>query len=480
MAGTGLILRKLAIQDNLSGVVRAFIHSAIIAAGPWIMIIIALGFIGIFSAPIVGNPEVGDFQAIVIYNLFFSFILSAPVYMVAARHVSDSLFRRDASSIPGILITSLYIMLIPSLVISIPFYVFYAKMTPIATILAIVNFMLTTQIWIVMLFLGCIRHYRIITISWLFGMVLTSYLSVLWGKSYGSTGMLAGFDIGVIFLLFSLIASVLAEYPYRFKPPQDFWYYFRHYKRLFWSGFFLYAGMWIDKVVMWSAPEAIVHHNHLRTFPIYDGSMFLAFVTMMPVMALFIFSLEANFHDSYIQYIHNIERNAPLSLINQARKNIIDNLMENGRTFLVLQGCFTITMIALVPSLLTWFGINYLEFGIFRLGTLGVFFGALNLFIVILFSYFDSQNNMVRTTALLFFTNLILTLVSEKLGFKFYGLGYCISMILTFLVGAILFVRFLKRINYHIFITNTIKLYKVTDPLEKPIESFPSEEESML
>jgi uncharacterized membrane protein len=61
----------------------------------------------------------------------------------------------------------------------------------------------------------------------------------------------------------------------------------------------------------------------------------------------------------------------------------------------------------------------------------------------------------------MFFGNIALTIFSLKLGFNYYGLGYCVSMILAFLVGSILFVRFLNRLNYHIFITNIVKKEKI-------------------
>ncbi|MCX6989710.1 MAG: exopolysaccharide Pel transporter PelG [Chlamydiae bacterium] len=457
MAGIGFLLRKLATQDNLSGIIRAFFHSAVVAVGPWIMIILALGSVHFFTIDYTGFRELQEFQAIILYNFLFSFILSAPLYMISARYVADCLFRRDAFPIPGILITSLTFLLLPSFAIALFLYGFYATMSGYCALFSIINFVLLSQIWIIMLYLGCIRNFRAITLSWAGGMILTLYFTIGLGRSYGTTGMMLGLNIGLALLLFSLLSNIMAEYPYRLRKAKEFHYYFRQYSGLFWSGFFLFSGMWVDKVLMWFSPEATMHANGLVTCHIYDGAMFLSYLSIIPVLSLFIFSLETNFYESYILYLQHIERNTPLSLIEQTKNEIIKKIGENGRSFLILQGTITLLIIAITPEIFQWMKADFAQVSIFRLGTLGAFFGALNLIIVIFFSYFDSQNNMMIVSSLMFFSNVVFTLISQQLGFSFYGYGYCLSMILTFFVAATLFIRFLNKLTYNIFITNVVK-----------------------
>ncbi len=78
MAGIGFILRKLAAQDNFSGIIRAYFHSAIVAVGPWIMIVLCIGLISLLTTNYVGLVEVDEFLSIILYNFLFSFALSAP------------------------------------------------------------------------------------------------------------------------------------------------------------------------------------------------------------------------------------------------------------------------------------------------------------------------------------------------------------------------------------------------------------------
>jgi polysaccharide biosynthesis protein PelG len=470
MAGIGFILRKLANQDNFSGILRAYFHSAVVSAGPWILVVVSLGMVTYLTGNVVGLRELNDFLAIVVYNFFFSFILSSPLYMISARYVSDCLYGRSLSPIPGVLITSLFYMVIPCVIFGGIFYTFYATMLTFTIILSVVNFALLAQIWIVMLYLSSIRNFRAITLSWIIGTIITIFLANNLGHAYGSTGLLVGFNIGLVFLLFSLIAQTFAEYPFRFKRAKEFGFYFKNYNGLFCSGFFLFAGMWIDKVIMWFAKEGVTHLNGLRTYPVYDGAMFFSYLTIIPVLALFIFSLETNFYDSYIQYIQDIEKNAPYSVIQEEKKNIFSKISQNSRNFFILQGCVTIVAIGLAPKIFESMGLNFVQFGIFRIGTLGAFFSSMNFFIVILFSYFDNQQNMLRITATMFITNVVFTIISLKLGFSYYGMGFCLSMIVSFLVGGILLVRFLNKLTYHIFITNVVKRQHIAQLYQKRFE----------
>jgi len=461
MAGTGFLLRKLARQDNLLGVVSAFLYSAVIAVGPWILLVAALGAISFYTTMQIDLEEIDSFLSIVIYNLFFSFVFSAPLYVISARYTSDCLYKRDVTEIPGILITNLALLLIPGLLLASCFYIFYATLSQLATALSIIQFLLFSAIWYVSLFLSSLHNFRAITFCWVLGMVITSTASIYCGYLYQAEGLLLGTNIGLTFLLFSQIATILAEYPHPFSFPKKMRFYFYKYQKLFWSGLFLYGGMWVDKVIMWHSKEAVHHLSNLTTYPTYDQAMFLSYLSITFILALFIFSLETNFYVSYIEYIQRIERDAPLFQIEEKKRDIIAEIQENGRAALVLQGALSLALILLAPTIFNWLGINFLGLNMFCLGTLGSFFAALNLMLYVYFSYFDSQENMLLLALLLFLSNAGLTLLFQHLGFAYYGYGYALSMIFTFFVSACLMGRFLDSLTYSIFIDNVVKRQKI-------------------
>ncbi len=468
MAGIGFALRKLSDNDDFIGVARAYVYATIAAIGPWILIAVIFAYISISSSELFGRAEINSFYAVMIYNILLSFLLASPIYMISARYTADCLYRRDPSPILGIFVTSSYFLMIPALVIAIILYLFYATMSPLATLLSIVNLVLLSQIWLDSLFLTSIRSFRTLTLAWVIGALVAMVISKYIPTAERIVGMLVAVDAGFLFILFVIRASITAEYRYRFIIPKDFPFYFRHYKGLFLTGFMLFAGMWVDKVIMWFDPSAIVHLNNLRTNPTYDGAMFLAFLTIIPVMGLFFYTLETNFFDNYVQYIMDIETNVPLKFIEEQNRAIGIKLLQDGRLFLVIQGSITIAAICAGPYIYNLFTYDYMQLGIFRLGTLGAFFNALNLFIVVIFSYFDSQENMVKVSGFMLLSNFCLTLLFRTFGFPFFGYGYCLSMILTFCLGALLLTRFLDHMTYYVWIFNVVKRHKLESTEVEP------------
>lgn len=457
MAGIGFLLRKLVNKDDFLGPLFAYFHAAVVAVGPWILVVFILVASSLFFATFIGIKQVYEFQAIFVYNILFSFILTAPLYMASSRYTADCLFKRDASLIPGVMITTLFFTVVPAILLGSIFYFFFTTMPFIDQVLSVINFTFLSKIWIAMLYLGCIRDFKAITYSWIIGAILSFVGIILLGQVWSVTGMLLGMNFGLLVLVFTLIAKVLAEYNAPFLPPKEYLFYFKHYKALIWSGPALFAGLWIDKVLLWFAPDHVVRASSLVVNPNYDGAMFASYLTIVPVMALFIFSIETNFFDSYIQYIRYIENNSPFALIEQERKNIVRKVIESSRNFIVLQGSISLLTILLAPTLFAFFNVNFLQLTIFRFGTLGAFFASLNLFMVILFSYFDSQKNMLFVSSLMLVLNTVFTLATLHMDPLYYGTGYALSMIVTFFISALLFVRFLQKLNYHIFISNVVQ-----------------------
>jgi polysaccharide biosynthesis protein PelG len=468
VAGIGFLLRRLTAQDNYIAILRAYYHSAV-AVGPWILIVVAMALVSLFTAEPVGAGEVGDFFAIILYNILFSFVFSAPFYMVCSHYVADYVVLKDPSAIPGIMITSSFLLLIPVLIAGIIFYAFFTTMSPFAVLLSIINLSLFSALWFLMLYLATIRDFRAITISWCVGIVVAVVCAIYIGRVYKSTGMLFGLNLGLTVLIAALMSNILAEFSYRFIKPKYLPFYFFHYNGLFWGGFLLFAGLWVDKIIMWTTPEAVLHGNGIWTYPTYDGARFLSYLSIIPALAFFILMIETNFYESYIQYLRNIESNAPLFLIEEERQTLVRQITENARVMLILQGIISFIVISAAGLIMKGLNIDFLQISIFRFGALGAFFAAMNLIIVMFFAYFDSQERMLVTTGLMFISNIILTLISKWLGFPYYGLGYCLSMMLTFFVSAILFARFLNRLQYHIFISNVVKRYKVRERLQYKI-----------
>ena len=86
MAGIGFEIRKLLQKDTYWGIFQAYGYSGIVSSGPWVLSIIGILIVGIYSAALV-SPAVAVVQfQVSITNLFMSsLILTGMVQLAEAR-----------------------------------------------------------------------------------------------------------------------------------------------------------------------------------------------------------------------------------------------------------------------------------------------------------------------------------------------------------------------------------------------------------
>ncbi len=453
MAGIGFILRKLSLQDNLMGLTQAYLHSAVASSGPWIFTVLALGTITVAGSHYTNVEELYLFRLVTIYNFSFSLVMSAPVFMVVTRYLADSIYKKDVTGAPGLLFGAAILLYGTQLPIVAAFYFFVANLPPLLTVSAIINFMLVTSIWLIAVFLSALKNYKAITMAFLAGLLLAIIAAVQLAGAFGASGVLNGFSIGLAFILASLVASVLAEYPYRAINLFAFLPYFRKYWEIAVGGFVFNVGAWIDKWIMWFSPEAEHTPSNLVIYPHYDSATFLAYLTIVPAMALFVFNVETAFYERYLRFYRDIDDKATLDRIEQNHRDILRVFLDSARNILVLQASISFVVILLAPHIFSVLQMNYLQLGMFRYSVLGALFHVMTIFLVVLLSYFDNRLDALKVQCIFMTTNGLFTWFIMQFGFEYYGYGYYMASLASFLCGAFIFAAYVNRLPFHTFIT---------------------------
>jgi uncharacterized membrane protein len=454
MAGIGFSLKKLVAKDDLLGVFRAFGSSAFASSGPWLFTILALGAITFLHHDIFANDQLINFRVIIVYNFSFSLVLSAPVFMVITRYLADRIHMKNVTETPSVMLGSLVLLYLVQLPFAAWYYLYYVNLELPMRIAAMVNLFLITAVWLLGIFLTALKDYNAVSRSFGIGMLIAVIMADFLSDEYKDVGMMIGFSLGVAFTVFTLAAKIFAEYNYRFHNPFAAKEWFKKYWELAAGGVFYNAAIWIDKWIMWHAPEAVTLPSKMIFYPDYDTAMFMAYVTIVPAMAAFIFSVETHFFERYQRFYDNILAHAPYRKIQLDYREIVDSIMVNSRNFIIVQGAIAILAILLAPKLFEWLNVNYMQIGIFRLGVLGSFFHVLMLFQMIILSYFDNRRVVMWLQLIFLLTNIVFTLWSLDMGFPYYGYGYFLSSMVTFLLTSIVLFRHLKYLPYHAFVTN--------------------------
>lgn len=454
MAGIGFALRRLSQRGNLLGIIPAYAHSAAASTGPWLFTILCLATLTVAALPYVGNLGVTTFRVIITYNFAFSLVLTGPIVRVVTRCLADQNYEQDVRDAPGMLVGALLLSLMVQAPIAGGFYFGYIDLPLPTQIQALVSYFLIASLWIVGVYLTALKAYIAVSTTFAVGLALAFGLSLVGAQVGSLDGMLMGFNAGLAVILFALIARTFAEYPY---PPRRIFawvVHFRGYWSLAVSGLLYNLAMWIDKWVMWFAPERNTLPSGFIHYGIYDGAMFFAYLAIVPSMATFVLNLETGFYERYMRFYRDIQRYATLDRILANHRGILAELLSGFRNLIVFQATVSLLCIAFATEIFNLFGINYLWLGIFRFGVLGAFFHTLFLVLTIVLTYFDLRSRVLALNVILLVTNFGFTVVSMHAGFADYGYGYFAAALFSFLVGALITFRELFRVPYHAFVSH--------------------------
>ena len=452
MAGIGFELNKLARRDDLMGITGAYLNSAFAIAGPWLFTVVALAFITYLYGGS-GGEELLNFRGVIVYNFSFSLALSAPVYTIMTRYLADQIHVKNVTSIPTAMLESMMLVFLFNILLAIFFYGIYFHMTLALRLAGFANMFLIAAVWLLSVYLTALKDFAAVTWTFIIGMTVAVVCAVYLGDRHAA-GMVAGFDVGLAVIVFTLAARIFAEYPYHLVQGLALKPYWEKYWEIAVGGFFFNCALWVDKWIMWYAPEATVLDTKMRFFPDYDSAMFLAAMTILPTIALFVFSIETDFFHHYRRFYGNILAHASLRRIRQFHEKIMDSITEGVRNLVLLQGVMAFLFILLAPQILQFMHMFYVQLSIFRLGVLGSFFQVLILFATIILSYFDCRRSNMWIFAFYFASNTILTLVFMQMGYKYYGYGFFLASALTFFVAATVLALHVRKLPYHAFITN--------------------------
>ncbi|MBF0379701.1 MAG: exopolysaccharide Pel transporter PelG [Magnetococcales bacterium] len=454
MAGIGFILRKLAGRDDLTGIVAGYLFSAIISSGPWLFTIFSLGALVPIVSQFISSEDLAGFRLIIIYNFSFSLVLTGPLFMVATRFLADRIFLKESDKAIGLLLGGLLTVFI----ICTPFawwlYFSFSEMSLDIRFAAFVNFMVISAIWFVSIFLSALKAYVSISGAFAGGLLLSFVAALALAPQFSLAGLFWGFSLGLAAILFFLVARIFSEFPHDIKKPFEFFGYFKKYWDLALNGLIFNLAAWVDKWVMWSAPEAEQGSFGLISYPNYDSAMFVAYLSIIPSMAFFVFNVETRFFEKYLLYYRDIQKHATFDRIQQNHNSLLKAILDGARNLTVLQGIITFTIIMVAPSILELLGVNLLQLGIFRFGALGVFFQVMILYLLIFLTYFDARRYVLSINIFFLISNFLFSWYFLNKGFPYYGQGYAMAAALTFGVTVVVSFSYFKRLPYMTFIAH--------------------------
>ncbi len=394
-----------------------------------------------------------QFQVSVTYLILSSLILTGFIQLGFTRFIADSLFKKqDKQVLPNFNGMLLIVTSVSGVVGLLTVFLLFPEMSVWYRILMLSGFVILCAIWVATIFLSGMKQYKEIVILFAIGYTVTVFGALLL-RAHGMEGLLLGFVIGHFVLLVGMMTLTMRTFPlidtfisFDFMRPRAM------YTSLVWAGFLYNLAVWADKLMFWFYPDtsqSII--GPLRASLIYDLPIFMAYLAIIPGMAVFLVRIETDFVEYYEKFYDAVREGGSLDHIETMRDNMLFTVRQGLFEIVKIQAIAVLLVFVLGEKLLNWLGISslylpLLDVDVVAAGLQVVLLGILNIFF-----YLDKRRIVVFLCLLFLFANISLTALSLHLGANFYGYGFALALLITVLTGMQLLSRKLDSLEYETF-----------------------------
>jgi uncharacterized membrane protein len=438
--------------NSFWGLLRAYGYAGLISSGPWVLSILGVMAIGLLSVNRVQSLALRQFLVSITYLMAASLILTGFLQLMFTRFISDRLFAKEEATVLPNLFGALALTTLLAGTSSSAVVWFGFEGLPLSyRALMMIGFVTLCDLWVVVVLLSGLKAYRSVLAGFLIGYG-TSVAGALLLSNRGLAGLLTGFLVGQIVLLFLLFLAVIRRYPRgRMLVSFDFLSR-RSYLSLALTGFFYNLGVWVDKFAFWVNPmtsDPVI--GPLRASIIYDIPIFLAYLSIVPGMAVFLVRVETDFAESYDAFYHAVRSGDSLVNIQRLKGTLSSAARQGMGDIFKVQGVTLLLLFLIGPRVLDVMGISPLYRQLFFVDLAGVGTQVLMLAVFNVLFYLDQRGAVLWLSILFAASNLLLTLMTQSLGPAFYGYGFALATAITSVSGLNIISRRLEGLECDTF-----------------------------
>ncbi len=452
MAGVGFKLRKLLKRGDYLGLVQAYSVAGILGAGPWLLSTFGLLGVGILSMKVLDTREfVVRFLVSITYLMAGSMILTGLLQLMFTRFLSDRVYDGDTERILPNFFGALLVTTLLAGLLGFFFITKFENETFLYKLLMLGSFVTLSDIWMTVVFVSGMRNYRWVLWAFFIGYLTTILVSCAL-TYYGLEGLLTGFLLGHTILFFMLLILIIKNNPGEGLISFDFLKRRQCFYSLAVIGLLYNLGMWIDRFIFWMHPqtgETVV--GPLRFSIIYDYPLFLASLSVIPGLAVFLLKVETDFAEKCADFYRAILDGKTLEDIQNHKRDMVAAARESLFEIVKVQGLVAACLIFIGPSVLRFMNVSPYSIYLFKVACVGFALFMLVLSLLNVLFYLDKRIVSMLLAFFYFITNATFSYITQLMGPSFYGYGFALAAGLTVLLGFWILSRKFARLEYETF-----------------------------
>ena len=454
MAGIGFELRRALKEDRLLSLAKVYGYSALLSSGPWVISIIAIILVGFINIALTGDGANGvQDQILITYAVILasSMIVTGIIQLPFTRYVANMIFANREDEVLPAYFGTLMMVWVVEVFLCIPFFfIIFKDQSTFFIVTAISTFLALSGVWISNILAASLKYYQAVVVAYAVAYGLIIVLSLFYGDTLEH--LIFIFFLGNAILLVILMMLIIKTYESSKLISIDFFRDKNFYWTLGFAGLFYNLGVWIDKFIFWYHPltgQGVL--GELNASVVYDMPIFIAYLSILPGMAIFFFRLEADFAEKYDLFFDAVRNGGTLEMIRKYRNEMSEIVRHSIREVIIIQGIMNVILFMSAPSLFSLLNIPQLYLGLFYIVTVGAHL-QLGFMSVMAILYYLDRKRIAMWLAILFFAlNGLLTFISIYMGPAMFGYGYAVSLLIVFTISMIVVKNELRELDYETF-----------------------------
>jgi uncharacterized membrane protein len=295
------------------------------------------------------------------------------------------------------------------------------------------------------------KRYKEIVGLFAIGYTLTVGFALLL-RPWGLEGLMTGFVLGHCVLAAGMWLLTAYDFPCDTLTDFDFARPSRFYPSLIAIGVLFNLGIWADKLMFWFFPDTsspII--GALRASIIYDLPVFLAYLSIIPGMAVFMVRIETDFVEYYDKFYDAVRSGGSLEYIEDMRDEMVYSIKQGLAEIGKIQTLAVLVTFVAGPGLLRTLDISELYLPLLHVQVIGASLQVVLLSVLNVFFYLDQRRIIVILCLEFLILNVLLTGLTLWAGAAFYGYGFAVAVLITLGTALVWLDRRLGRLEYETF-----------------------------
>lgn len=370
------------MADPLLASVRRFGAAIIVAAGPWLVSVVALAIISVTMTPAMGFAAVEDLRLTVVYAFCIAPLVAGPVGAVAGRRISAAVEGGDTGSVAELFLAAAALSGLAAQAVALA----VCLVLGIGPAGVAAGFVFLTAaaalLWTSFAVLAAVRSYGFLIAAFTGGMVLSVACALLAAVHAPTTeALIWSFAAGLSLCVALSIRWIQRLFPSGYErfadTVLDLLRQIRANAVLCAGVFFAICGVWVDKWVFWFGPQGTRSAAGFLHSSSYDSVMFLAHLSVIPTYAALLVFHHGDLVAAIERFKSAIQARATHALIRHRLDDLAGTAWSGVLTIASVQAAVTIGLVLMSPLLAKSLDFSFGQFLMLRVGLIGVFFHSL-------------------------------------------------------------------------------------------------------